>query len=434
MEIGFSLTIIAVTEAVVLILLCAAAGIMTLFGMKFRKVFLWGLISLAVPPLAILYGHVVEINRVKVRNIEIVSERLPEAFDGYRIAHISDLHLLSFEDRHDRLEEFIDKVKSLSPDLIVFSGDLVTYSPEETEGFEDILTALKAPDGVYSVLGNHDYCIYNDDIPEDMKAAAAAEGARRQEKFGWDVLMNENVEIERISEAGDTSSIVIAGIEPQKSAQLHQKPQMEIGHPLLHAVKSQDRLAHEGKQGGVRFGFPYQFVERFGHEEGDRALAHVERHAPQRLQQPDILHPVHLGTAQRNPLERQREHRLEERRLVAFALAAAGALYQIGLAAGHIGQHVGDQRRVAIPHRVQDNSLCLIRRCSPHSNTKITHLATSAYAPTGPVLPIGHHTITRKSAHRTTKITGNATDRSVFFRKSGHYLYICCINIHQYPP
>ena len=213
MEIGFSLTIIAVTEAVVLILLCAAAGIMTLFGMKFRKVFLWGLLSLAVPPLAILYGHVVEINRVKVRNVEIVSERLPEAFDGYRIAQISDLHLLSFEDRHDRLAEFIDKVNSMSPDVIVFSGDLVTYSPEETAGFEDILSALNAPDGVYSVLGNHDYCIYNDDIPEDMKAAAAAEVARRQEKFGWDVLMNENVEIERISEAGDTSSIVIAGIE-----------------------------------------------------------------------------------------------------------------------------------------------------------------------------------------------------------------------------
>ena len=214
MEITFTLSIIAVSEIVVLLLVLLVSGLLALFGMKFKRVFKYGLFALLLPPSVFLYGRAVEINMIDVNEKEIVSERLPEEFDGYRIAHISDLHLMSFRNRHAQLEKIVRTINSLDPDAIIFSGDMVTYSPDEIAGCDTILSRLYAPDGVYSVLGNHDYCIYDNSLTDQERDEAVRQVISREEAMGMDVLMNENVILERVSSDGrDTSSIAIAGIE-----------------------------------------------------------------------------------------------------------------------------------------------------------------------------------------------------------------------------
>lgn len=214
MEITFTLSIIAVSEIVVLILVLAMSGVLSLFGLKFRRAFRYGLFALLLPPLAFLYGRAVEINMIDVNEKTIVSDRLPEEFDGYRIVHVSDLHLMSFKNRHGQLEKIVRTINSLNADAIIFSGDMVTYSPDEIDGCDTILSRLRAPDGVYSVLGNHDYCIYDNSLTDQERDEAVRKVISREEDMGMEVLMNESVVLERVSSDGrDTSSIVIAGIE-----------------------------------------------------------------------------------------------------------------------------------------------------------------------------------------------------------------------------
>ena len=74
-----------------------ASGVISMAsGIAFKKIFLWGLLTLILPPLAVAYGSLWERNRFKVKEVEIAFENLPESFDGYRIVHISDIHARSF--------------------------------------------------------------------------------------------------------------------------------------------------------------------------------------------------------------------------------------------------------------------------------------------------------------------------------------------------
>lgn len=211
METIATLIILLFFELIVLLLLLPVPGLISLTGIAFGKAFKWGLLALLLPPLLFLYGRTAGINHIKVNETEIRSARLPEAFDGYRIAQISDLHLSSFRNREKVLEEFVLRINGLGADMIVFTGDLVTSLTKELYGFEDILSKLDAPDGVHSILGNHDYNGYSD-LKGAARVAAVKELVAAEEEMGWDILMNENREIER-GEGDSAASVVLAGIE-----------------------------------------------------------------------------------------------------------------------------------------------------------------------------------------------------------------------------
>lgn len=204
-----TITVIFMAAAAVLLAVLVIAGISAVFGASFRKVFLKGLWALLVPPLLLLYGMLIERNAYEIHEVEIAGGNVPESFDGYRIVQISDMHLASFKNRHRSLARAVEMINGLDPDLILFTGDLVTYLPDELDGFEPMLSSLKASDGVYSVLGNHDYCIYNRWESDSLRAAAVRELVARETALGWKVLMNENVNIGR--SAVDTISL--AGVE-----------------------------------------------------------------------------------------------------------------------------------------------------------------------------------------------------------------------------
>ena len=207
-EIYTTLSILLLCWIVLLATDAAVCGILKLAaGIPFKKAFLWGCLSLLIPPFAITYGSLIERNWFKVEHVVIEHEELPAGFDGYTIVHISDLHARSFEGREKHLQRVVEKINATGPDIIAFTGDLISMSPDELEGMTGILGELKATDGVFSVLGNHDYCMYSN-MDRSDRNKALEQLIHKEEGMGWTLLMNENVTITR-----DGDSVTIVGVE-----------------------------------------------------------------------------------------------------------------------------------------------------------------------------------------------------------------------------
>lgn len=167
----------------------------------------------------IIYGCTIGFGKLSVRRITFASAELPKEFDGYRIVHFSDAHLGTYGlSRRHLLARNVDSINALHPDLIVFTGDIQNLEPSEILPQMEILSRLKAKDGVFSCLGNHDYPIYVRDASPRQKAANLRETIGLQRQMGWTVLLNENVRITRDSgnsggSAAEKPSIVVAGME-----------------------------------------------------------------------------------------------------------------------------------------------------------------------------------------------------------------------------
>ena len=108
-----------------------------------------------------LYGYWFGRFQLRVQPTTYTSPHVPAAFNGYKIVHISDLHLSSFADNPAFLQRVIDTINAQQPDLICFTGDFVGFGVEEAIPFTDILRQLHAKDGITSVLGNHDFALYH---------------------------------------------------------------------------------------------------------------------------------------------------------------------------------------------------------------------------------------------------------------------------------
>jgi uncharacterized protein len=160
-----------------------------------------------VPAIGFLYGMVKGAYKYRVHNVKVPSPNIPEAFNGFKIVQISDIHTGSFLDNSHLIKAF-NIVMAQKADLILFTGDLVNNEAKETEGFEEVYKSLKAPHGVYSVLGNHDYGDYKQwDSPEE-KVQNLETLKKAHANAGWRLLMNEHVAIEK-----NGQKIALLGIE-----------------------------------------------------------------------------------------------------------------------------------------------------------------------------------------------------------------------------
>jgi len=158
-----------------------------------------------------LYGSFIGVRRLNVHHVEITLEKLPRAYDGYKLVLFSDAHVGAFTGwRKKLLQRDIDSINAQKADAIVFAGDLQNLRPTELYPVQDMLRQLKAPDGVFSVLGNHDYSDYIKDDPA-ICAANEREMQSRQRQFGWTLLMNEWKSINRGSRK--EGRLVFAGME-----------------------------------------------------------------------------------------------------------------------------------------------------------------------------------------------------------------------------
>ncbi len=154
------------------------------------------------------WGAIVTPGKIEVKEVELAFDRLPDAFDGYRIVQWSDAHLGTYNGRTSIVERQIQTINNLHPDMICFTGDLVSRKTDEALPYRDLLAQLHAPDGVFSVLGNHDYDNYVNWKNEGDKLADRKALCDLQEKAGWRLLNDDYAIIRR----GD-QQIVLIGTE-----------------------------------------------------------------------------------------------------------------------------------------------------------------------------------------------------------------------------
>ncbi len=168
-----------------------------------------GLIVAGLVSLACFYGLVWGWRHLVVKPQTIIVPDLPREFDGFRIVQISDLHLEMFSDQEEFIQSLVDSVNRERPDLIIFTGDLVSRQSREVLPHMDALSRLKAPYGVMSILGNHDYSIYG---PFHHNSLAIEHDfnlvKEHQRAMGWDLLLNDHRFIRR-----DSAQIAVIGVE-----------------------------------------------------------------------------------------------------------------------------------------------------------------------------------------------------------------------------
>ena len=167
-----------------------------------------GVLLIPVIWFILLWGAFPGFNKFEVNHTEYVSPELPEAFDGYRIVVFSDAHVGSYQQRNTYvLQEAIDSINAQHPDMIIFAGDLLNIQPADLYPHKNTLSKLKATDGVFSVLGNHDYAEYLG-CDDAIKAANCKETISLEKQLGWTLLNNESQILTR-----DKDHIVLAGME-----------------------------------------------------------------------------------------------------------------------------------------------------------------------------------------------------------------------------
>ncbi len=172
---------------------------------------------------SLLYGFTNKYN-YQVKKIKLTFNNLPTSFKGLKIVHISDIHSGSFMDKQP-VEKGIETINNLNADIILFTGDLVNDLAEEMKPFIDAFSKLKAPLGVYSTLGNHDYGDYvqwPDKTTEHKEKERIAgqklftplqqknlnELIETHARLGWKLLMDEHVELKKGEE-----SISLLGVQ-----------------------------------------------------------------------------------------------------------------------------------------------------------------------------------------------------------------------------
>lgn len=165
-----------------------------------------------IPALGVMgwfaFGFIEGWKRLELKHITFTSPDLPPYFDGYRLVQITDFHLGSFPPGNDFVQKVVDATNNEEPDMILFTGDLVNNQASEVEPYLDTLGQLHAPDGIYSIWGNHDYCEYGNN-----HSIGALKRNRRmlygyQESLGWHQLMNEHHVVSH-----GMASIAVIGVE-----------------------------------------------------------------------------------------------------------------------------------------------------------------------------------------------------------------------------
>lgn len=176
-----------------------------------------------------------------VKRVQMAFDNLPAGFKGMKILHISDIHSGSFTDKQAVLHG-VNEILKEKADVILFTGDLVNDRATEMDDYMDVFSQLKAPMGVYSTLGNHDYGDYvswpdngvtKEQNLENLKGVHA--------KLGWKLLMNEHVVLER-----NDHQIALIGIENwSNKARFPKHGRMDLAYPGAEKYPFKILMSHD---------------------------------------------------------------------------------------------------------------------------------------------------------------------------------------------
>lgn len=165
------------------------------------------LIAASIPFAGFVYGVFKGKYNFKVFRETIYFEDLPEAFDGFTITQLSDIHAGSFKDI-TAVKKGIDLAKEQQSDLVVFTGDLINVAAHEITPFIDAFKEIKAPYGQYSILGNHDYGDYTQWQTPEAKVNNFNELKSSHQKMGFRLMLDEHLTIQK-----DGERLQLLGVE-----------------------------------------------------------------------------------------------------------------------------------------------------------------------------------------------------------------------------
>ena len=177
---------------------------------------------------AMWWGALINRYNIDVREVVVEIPDLPEAFDGYTIAQISDMHVGTYGSDTSFVSEVVDCVNNLDADMIAFTGDIVNRKTTELEPFVSTLSRLHARDGVYSILGNHDYGDYFTWPTAQAKRNNMSDLINYQKKMGWRMLNNETDFVYR-----ENDSIAIIGVENVGDPPFNTYGDLDAAYPYL---------------------------------------------------------------------------------------------------------------------------------------------------------------------------------------------------------
>ena len=166
-----------------------------------------GLGLASIPFFGIIYGIIKGKYEYRVHKVKLTFKDLPEAFHGFTITQLSDIHSGSFDDK-EAVEKGIHIANAQKSDLIVFTGDLVNNSADEMDQWIESFSMLEAPMGKFSILGNHDYGDYIKWESEEAKSKNLERLKEVHGEIGFRLLLNENCKLEK-----DGQSISLLGVE-----------------------------------------------------------------------------------------------------------------------------------------------------------------------------------------------------------------------------
>jgi predicted MPP superfamily phosphohydrolase len=193
--------------------------IITHFVAKFLKLktdwlTITGLATASVIFLIIAGGALFGRFNVKIDSVEIKIEGLHNDLDGLRIVQTGDLHLASFHHHKKKMSEFVDKINSLSPDIIINTGDFVSYGWREFDDFDTILSKAYGKYGKIAILGNHDFGTYHPHFTEAERRDNVLKMKQKIESSGYFILNDEHTIVEEGNAKIGVIGVVTMGRHP----------------------------------------------------------------------------------------------------------------------------------------------------------------------------------------------------------------------------
>ncbi len=251
-----------------------------------------------IPFLSIIYGVAKGKYNFKVHKVDVAFKDLPKEFDGLKITQISDIHSGSFNDPVP-IKYAVKLANDQGSDIIFFTGDLVNSISDEMDPWMDVFKELKAPMGVYSIFGNHDYGDYARWYSVEQKKANFEKLINVHKELGFRLMRNENVKLERngatidligvenwgkggFSKYGDLDK-ALAGTKPDSFKILLSHDPSHWEEKVMYHPNEHIHLTFSGHTHGMQFGIevpgikfsPIQFrYKRWGglYEENNRYL------------------------------------------------------------------------------------------------------------------------------------------------------------------
>lgn len=177
-------------------------------GKRWKAMNIIGSVAAVAVFLTMWWGALINRTRYQIKEVVIEFADLPDAFDGYRVLQFSDFHVGTYGSDTTFVSEIVDVINNQSADLVLFTGDIVNRRTDELLPQVKPLSRLKAADGVYSILGNHDYGDYKKWPSAEMKSENMDMMYRLQRDMGWNLMNNRSEYIRR-----GNDSIALIGVE-----------------------------------------------------------------------------------------------------------------------------------------------------------------------------------------------------------------------------